>query len=375
MRIAIDLRSLHTGRLSGVENYILNVVEYLVSQDTENTYTLFYNSFKPVNVEHFHFVNSKVVATRIPNKLLNSSLSFFGYPKLEKLIGDFDCLFLPNLNPFALGQDKKLALTIHDISPVVTPEFYGPKDRIWHRLLKIKRAVQRADVIFSVSQYTKDDIVKTFGVSGDKIRVVYPGIDAKIFRRKLDEDGLRYVRNRYGLPGRYLLFINTLEPRKNLKGLLLAFENLKTNDHLVIAGKPGYGYGEVLNSIRNSKKAGYIHYLGYIDEADKPYLIAQAKALVYPSFYEGFGFQPLEAMALGVPVIASQVSSLPEVSGDAALLVNPYNISDLTEAMESLVSSSEMREKLREKGFARVENFKWQKAAKKILEGLKELQK
>lgn len=373
MRIAIDLRSLHTGKLSGVENYILNVVEYLVSHDKNNTYTLFYNSFKPVDVEHFHFVNSKVVATRFPNRLLNSSLAWFQFPTFEKLIGDFDCLFLPNLNPFVLGPKKKLALTVHDISPIVTPEFYGPKDKLWHKFLRISRAIQRADIIYAVSEFTKNDILKKFDVAPEKISVVYPGIDTKIFRQNLEEEKLRAVRNTYGLPGKYIFFINTLEPRKNLKGLLLAFENLKESEHLVIAGKPGYGYKEVLRLIKASKKSRYIHYLGYVEESDKPYIMAQARALVYPSFYEGFGFQPLEAMALGVPVIASQVTSLPEIVGDAGLLVNPYNTADLTSAISSMLNSEGLRKEFINKGLERVKNFKWQNTAEQILKGFESL--
>lgn len=373
MKIAIDLRSLHTGKLSGIENYILNVVEYLLARDTKNTYTLFYNSYKPVNVEHFHFVNSTVVKTRVPNRLLNASLSFLGRPVFEKLVGDFDCLFLPNFNPFALGAGKKLAVTVHDISPLVTPEFYGAKDRLWHKILKIRQTLQRADIIFAVSEFTKKDIVRHFGINPQKISVVYPGVDKKFFHPGISDARKREVRNIYGLPGKFLLFINTLEPRKNLSGLLEAFEKINSDVHLVIAGKGGFGHKELLERIEKSKKHRKIHYLGYIEEADKPFIISLASALIYPSFYEGFGFQPLEAMSLGVPVVTSQVTSVPEIVGDAAVLINPYNISDIAGAIDSVLTNEALRKQLVEKGFARAKFFDWQKTAEQILSGFESL--
>lgn len=367
MRIAIDLRSLHTGKLSGIENYILNVVEYLLLNDKENNYTLFYNSFKPVNAEHFHFVNSTIVKTRIPNKIFNATVSLFGYPKFEKIIGDFDCLFLPNFNPFSVGSTKKLAVTVHDISPFITPQYYKFKDRIWHKVLKIPKVLNRADVIFAVSNYTKNDLIRYFGVPEEKIKVVYPGIEKKVFKTNLSVDMQRQVRNEYGLPAKYILFINTLEPRKNLLGLIEAFENIKDEKaHLVIAGKPGYQSEKSFMAMKKSKKKNRIHYLGYIEERDKPYIMSLASALAYPSFYEGFGFQPLESMALGVPVVTSSVTSLPEVVGDAGLLVNPYNISDIAKALDTALNNEVTRGELIKKGFERVKFFDWQKTSEQI---------
>ena len=322
MKIAIDLRSLSSGSISGVENYCLNLLESLLALDKKNHYILFYNSFSPLSGDGFHFVNSKVITTRWPNKILNLGLKLNAV-SLEKLIGDFDMLFMPNLNQFNIGMGKKLAITVHDLSPIVTPEFYDIKRRVWHKFLNYKKAFERANVLFAVSEYTKQDLIRIFNINPQKIKVAYPGVDHSVFHPELEQAENRGLRNSFGLPGEFILFLNTIEPRKNLAGLIKAFEQYNGSAHLVIAGRLGLKYSNDFKLIKNSKKSAKIKYIGYIEEQHKPALIKLAKVLVYPSFYEGFGFQALEAMAVGTPVIASEVTSLPEVVGGAGLLVNP----------------------------------------------------
>lgn len=372
MKIAIDLRSLQSGRLSGVENYTLNLLERLLPFDSQNSYTLFYNSWGKSNLPDLHFVNSQMRQTRYPNKILNLGLKF-GLTKLEKLAGNFDCLFMPNLNQFNIRSKAKLALTVHDLSPVVTPEFYNFKRRLWHKFLNYSKAFARADIIFAVSEFTKQDLVKIFNIPEGKIKVIYPGIDKNVFNPEIKIEKLREVRNIYSLPGDFILFLNTIEPRKNLVNLIKAFENLNGPEYLVIAGKRGWKENEIFRTIAKSPKRSRIKYIGYVEEADKPALIKMAKILAYPSFYEGFGFQPLEAMAVGTPTIVSQVTALPEVVGGASLLINPYNIVDLTKAMEEILNSEDLRKKLVAKGMTRVSEFNWDTSAKKVLEELNKL--
>ncbi len=365
MKIAIDLRSLSSGSISGVENYIVNVLDHLLKHDKKNSYTLFYNSWKNNFPGEFHYINSEVRRTFIPNKILNVAFKA-GAINLERLVGSFDWLFMPNLNQYHITAQAKLAITVHDLSPVVAPEFYNLQRRVWHTFLNYKKAFQRANVIFAVSEYTKNDIVRLFGIPREKIKVIYPGITI-IGQGILSQDYLREVRNRLGLPGDYFLFVNTIEPRKNVSNLIRAFEQLSGSQSLLIVGKPGWKYRRIFREIRSSKKSAKIKYMGYISEADKPAVMRLSRALVYPSFYEGFGFQPLEAMSLGVPTIVSSVTSLPEVVQNASLLVNPYQVPEIVRAMEVVSENEHLRQQLITKGYARSKEFDWNKTAEQIL--------
>ncbi len=373
MNIAVDLRSLQSGRLSGVENYTLNLLDALLAMDKENRYTLFSNRFlgqsRPALADNFHFINAKTVRARYPNRLLNLGLMLRAV-RLESLTGDFEVLFMPNLNQFNIRSSAKLAITVHDLSPVITPEYYDVKRNLWHKLLGFKRAFARADLIFAVSEYTKLDLIRLFKIPEQKIRVIYPGIDQKIFQPKIPVERLRAARNAYGLPGDYILFLNTIEPRKNLSGLLRAYELLRHPTDLVIVGRKGWKFRAIFREIAASKKSAHIKYIGYLEERDKPAVISLARGLVYPSFYEGFGFQPLEAMACGVPVLASQATSLPEVAGGAALLADPHNPDDIRRGIELLLTNESLRERLIAKGLEWVKKYTWQKTADQVLAGL-----
>lgn len=373
MNIAVDLRSLQSGSVSGVENYTRNILSSLLKQDSQNQYKLFLNRFfrgEEELLQDLSFVNSKIIKTKYPNKLLNLGL-MTGNINLEKLLGDFNWIFLPNLAQYRVGPNAKVAITVHDISPVLVPEFYDTKRRLWHFLLNYKKSLTRANVIFAVSEWTKNDLVKYFGLPEEKIKVIYPGIDLKVFNHSLGTEKLRETRNRLSLPGSFLLFLNTIEPRKNLTNLLKAFEKLKSPEtYLVIAGKAGWKYKKIFKEIRKSEKTHKIIYLGYVEEADKPALIKLARALVYPSFYEGFGFQPLEAMAMGTPSLSSQVSAIPEVCGRASLGINPYNIDEIRRGLETVLYSEPVRADLITEGFKTVQKYNWQTAASQILKSI-----
>jgi glycosyltransferase involved in cell wall biosynthesis len=286
---------------------------------------------------------------------------------LNKIIGPTDCVFLPNLNQFHLDKKTKLFLTVHDLSPAITPGFYNLKRRLWHSFLNYREAFFRAQAIFAVSQHTKLDLVRLYGVSEHKVHVVYPGVDSAALLTAATPTGLRQTRNKYLLPVKFFLFINTIEPRKNLEGLLKAFENLRSDTELVIAGKKGWSHSKIFDLIEKSPKKNRIRYLGYVSEQDKAALVKMAEAVVYPSFYEGFGFQPLEAARLGTPVIMSGLTSLPEVLGGGALMVNPYNHTEILEALETILSNPELRTNLLKKAEELSEGFSWQKSAKQIL--------
>ncbi len=368
MKIAIDLRSLSSGSISGVENYIVGLLDRMLAMDHKNEYVLFYNAFARSKSEDFHFVNSKTIKTSWPNKLLNAAL-MLNAVKMEKFTGPIDWLFLPNLNQFSINPQTKLAITVHDLSPVVTPEFYDSRRRLWHKFLNYKKAFARANIIFAVSDFTKTDLIRIFGIPEKKIVVAYPGLGNN-YAAGYSDASLKQTRNSYDLPGNYLLFLSTIEPRKNLGSLIKAFELLETNTNLVIVGRKGWKYRPIFNQIKKSPKSAKIKYIGYISEQDKPKIIKLAQAVVYPSFYEGFGFVPVEAMSLGVPVVASSVTSIPEVVANSGLLVNPYNIIEIKKALEQVLINDSLRNSLTEKGLVRAKEFNWEKTAQIILNSL-----
>lgn len=363
MNIAVDLRSLHTSEFSGVESYTVNVLEKLLTADRDNSYTLFYNGFKEKRFEYLHYINAKFKQTRYPNRLLNLAIKLTDHPHLEKLIGPCDVLFLPNWNLCAVDPKTKVVLTVHDLSPLLLPEMYNAKARMWHSFINIRKLVKRADSIIAVSEHTKQALMEVLSVPEKKITVAPLGVDQESFNPHLEIDQLRAIRNQYGLPGDFLLFVGTIEPRKNLLNIIEAFDRLDDSAHLVIAGKWGWKYGQILKRIESSPKRRLIKLVGYIPESDKPYVMKLARAFVWPSLYEGFGLPVLEAMAVGTPVLTSQVTSIPEVTGDAALLVNPYNISDIAVGMKTVLRNEILRERYIAKGIERSRHFNWNGAA------------
>jgi glycosyltransferase involved in cell wall biosynthesis len=207
-------------------------------------------------------------------------------------------------------------------------------------------------------------LIKEFGIDPQKIEVGLLGIDHDRYHSNLSVKSMRHVRNIYNLPGEFILFVGTLEPRKNLSSLIKAFEALGSDQTLVIAGKLGWRYSEVMRLIADSPKHKQIMYLGYIPEEHKPALIKLARVFAWPSLYEGFGLPVLEAMAVGTPVLTSSVTSLPEVVADSALMVNPYNVSEIARGLKALLNDQAVRENYIQKGLERSKNFTWQHTAK-----------
>ncbi len=345
--------------------------------------------------------NVRLVATRYPNKLFNAGIKLFGWPRLDRMLlrvrptppchplpvrqagparGDFgddniqypisnniDVFFSPNLNFISVGLNTKFVLTIHDLSFEFFPEFYSLKQRLWHKAVNPRKQCRRADLILTPSENTKRDIVDYYGINPDKIRVIYPGL-SPVFQEKI----LNIVRKKYALPENYILFLGTAENRKNIIGLIKAFEMFNIqysifNISLVIAGPQGCGYEEILQYAQKSPCKDKIKFIGYIDAADKPALYAGATLFVYPSFYEGFGFPVLEAMAAGAPVITSNRSSLPEITGPAAYLIDPNNPNQIARAMAELLTNHNLRNLQIKNGLARAAHFSWQKTAEHFL--------
>jgi len=235
---------------------------------------------------------------------------------------------------------------------------------------QIDRAVRRADQIIAVSESTRRDLVKMLGAPEDKLSVIYEAADP-LFQPEERAVALQQVQTSYDLPPEFILFVSTIEPRKNVTGLLRAYRRLRDDyrltPDLVLAGAPGWLCDDVYRLVETLHLKPHCHFLGRVHACDLLHLYNAALCLVHPAFYEGFGLTPLEAMACGTPVIVSNVSSLPEVVGDAALLVDPHNDEEITVALWRVLTDTALRAELRAKGLQRAAAFSWQRAAEQTM--------
>ncbi len=369
MRIGVDIRVLMDARYSGVSEFACNLLERMLEADRMNSYCLYYNSRTDISARMpvFASPNVRIIWRRIPNKLLNYSLFLpFGRPRIDR-VTQSDIFYMPHYNFIGLSPEAKLVLTIHDLSFLRSPGFFSPRKNIWHSLVNIRKLARRASRIAAVSENTRRDVIELCGIDEERTAVIYPGL-GKEFELSPGPEELARVKARYSLPGKFILFLGTIEPRKNIAGLIRAFSIFRAEADsgdikLVIAGGDGWSTKPTYQAWQESEFREDIFFKGYVEKDDKPALYRLANLFVYPSFFEGFGFPPLEAMACGTPVIASAVSSLPESAGAAALLVNPYDDEEIAFAIKNMLADNSLRERYIAKGREHAGNFSWDKAA------------
>ncbi|MDO8565693.1 MAG: glycosyltransferase family 1 protein [Candidatus Moranbacteria bacterium] len=377
MRIGIDIRCLAEGKRTGVEEYTLALLEGLFLRDTENEYVLFFNAWRKTHLDFgwvTKYPNVTLKIFRFPNKLLNLSLWYLRFPKLDKLLGGTDIFFLPNLNFASVSRKTRLVVTAHDLSFELFPETFSFKRRLWHFFINFRRLALSADKVIAISQSTKDDLMAQYGVSGEKIIVIQSGIGKQFHVMSRNDQELLRVKEKYHLPYKFILSLATFEPRKNILALIKAYEALLRLGHtaldkyaLVIAGTRGWKNEEVFATIAHSPYREKILLPGFIADADKAALYNLASVFVYPSLYEGFGFPPLEAMACGVPVIVSHSSSLPEIVGNAGVLIDPYQPDELLQALHQVLTDQELTDTLHKKSETRATLFSWEKTVEETL--------
>lgn len=276
--------------------------------------------------------------------------------------------FFSNFVPYRVKG--KVVVTVHDLLYLRYPEAVeGKYLKIFRE--ELQRSLDRADRIIAVSEFTKKEIIDYFKINPEKIVVVYNGVDTEKFKGGISHQKSFEIREKYNLPENFFLHVGTLQPRKNLERLVEAYyeygKQKDSESHLVLAGAKWHKFEGVFKKIRDFGLEGEVHFIGYVEEKDKPYLYKLARALVFPSFYEGFGIPPLEAMATGIPVLASRSSAIPEVVGDAAYLFDPYSIGEITRALIEISRNKSLAEELVQKGRIRCELFSWEKSAEKIL--------
>ena len=348
MQILADIRLLGRGGASGIEEYTKNLLRALLAADQKNTYTLFYNGFKKFSISNFQFprlfedearsdghrsgnFQTKVIDWRRPNKIFDFSARFLNFPKIDRFIKT-DLVFSPHFNVLKTAKAPRV-ITFHDLSFLHHPYFFSQKQRFWHWLQGIKEQARAADKIIAVSEFTKQDLVDFFQILPEKISVIYSGI-ADEFQKLRSCDDLRIA----GRP--FILYLGTLEPRKNVTAIIRAFNILKADPNfrdwqLVIAGRPGWLFKNILKEAGLSAWRDDIIFKGAVSGDERVLLYNLARVFVYPSFFEGFGFPPLEAQACGCPTVAADRTSLPEILRDSALLVNPWKVEDLAGAIKT----------------------------------------
>lgn len=355
----------------GIGRYVRELVSALARQDSITLYKLFVSgasvSQRPLSLNK----NFVWKPTSIPPKWLARVWYRVGIPlPIECFVGKIDLYHATDfVLPPTLPATRTL-LTVHDLSFVRVPEAASPNLKAYLDQV-VPSSVKRADHILADSEATRNDLIELYGVVEDHITVLLSGVDAR-FKNICDSDFLMTTRNKYGLGTTpYIFSIGTVQPRKNYGRLIQSLAHLRSSGYdinLVIAGGRGWLEDPIYENIRTNKMEKYVHFIGFADEVDLPALYSAAYCFAFPSLYEGFGLPVLEAMACGTPVITSNVSSLPEVAGDAAIMIDPYDVDALTHALRQLLGDQELYQTLIKKGFERAKLFTWEKSARQLRE-------
>lgn len=281
-------------------------------------------------------------------------------------------------SPFSytpFGIHIPTTVTIHDLRSFHDAEFYsGVRARFLNYV--IQRSANRAARVIAISDYTRNDIIQTLKIPGEKVIKIYQGFESATFQKKYTETEIRKINEKYHLPEKYILSVGHLEPRKNYNRLLEAFAILKNKDHiphkLIIVGQENWLFESIFRDVERLGLKSAVQFVGFVIPEDLPALYQLADIFVLPSVFEGFGFPPLESMAAGTPVACSNVTSLPEVCGDAAVLFDPYNIADMRLKMRQLLEDESLKKSLVKKGFENLNRFSWKECAEKTAQVLNE---
>ncbi len=369
LTIGIDASRAARARRTGTETYALELINALPRFIGPNQILRLYTPYLP---QHKNWPDAPQVETRVipwPRLWTHMRLA------VELVQHPPDVLFVP-AHVLPLTCPVPAVVTVHDLGYHHYPQAHRPLDR---RYLKwsTRRHTHVARHIIADSQATKDDLVNLYGADANRISVVYLGRNESL-SPVTNGDILAQTKTHYGIAGDYLLYLGTLHPRKNLVRLVEAFHaaipSLPPGQQpikLVIAGQKGWLYDEIFARVKSLGLTERVIFTGYVPDADKPALLSGALAYVFPSLFEGFGLPVLEAMACGTPVLTSNISSLPEVAGNAALLVNPHDTAEISCGLVELAGNADLRHRLVERGFRQITKFSWDTTATEILEILK----
>jgi glycosyltransferase involved in cell wall biosynthesis len=360
MKIAIDIRSA-AGEKAGKGWFTFNIVRNLLKIDRKNEYILYCSDFV-AGFEEFKNAKQKRISGKGILWHINTAIDIYK----EKA----NMFFAPTsfIIPILLPKSIKSIIVVHDLVAFLSPKTHNKKAVFVEKLL-LKTALKKAYKIVAVSKNTKKDVMEKFDTDEQKIEVIACAAGGEY--GKIKEEILKEFAKKTNLPEKFFLAVGTIEPRKNYVNLVKAFALIKErfpDYYLIIVGKNGWDFTPVYEEIKRNYLQKYVHVLGYLSEKSLVNLYNLAEALVFPSFYEGFGIPPLEAMKSHCAVISSCTSSLPEVVGDAALLVDPNSPSQIAEAMVKITTDKDLKNTLIEKGLKQSEKFSWEASADKLYE-------
>lgn len=373
MHIAIDASRAVSKNWGGPENYSYYLIRALGEVDSKNKYTLYVNAHPPRALTR----NPNFEIKHIPLPRLWTQVGL----ALESFFTPADILFIPaHTIPFLRRPSIKTVVTIHDLAAEYLEDFYRFPGRLYLNKLT-EYCAHHATRIIAVSNSTKNDLIRLLGIDERRIRVIYEGYDKELFKPSSEKE-IQAVKDRYKIEGSYILFVGTIQPRKNLVRLIDAFCRLlrttiikepKANLKLVLVGKRGWLCDEIYAKPRKLGIENQVLFLGHIPDDDLAVLLSGAVVLAYPSLYEGFGLVILEAMACGTAVVTSKVSSLPEASGGVAVLVDPYSVDEICQALRKVLEDKDLRLKLQWKGLNWAKNFSWKRTAGETIRVFEEI--
>lgn len=394
MRIGIDCRTILNpgyGEAAGVGHYTFFLVSNLLKIDKENEYVLFFDNLL-----------SKNAAEEMVSGALNVKIKFFPFHQYKHYL---PFAFSHLLTSGAIEKEKldvfhspaytlplayhgKSIVTVHDLAIYKNPKWFPGKfllGQSFSTKTLVPKSLKKADKIIAVSENTKKDITEIFKIDPGKVEVIYEGVEFRNLPKKSEttcgvesEVCFEDLKIKYGLKNNYVLFLGTIEPRKNIVALIRAFcdlisrdKNLEKKYQLILAGAKGWKYEKVFKEmgecLKNLGDKGEVKYIGYVPGREKFSLMRGAACFVFPSFYEGFGLPVLEALSLGVPTITSDRASLPEIAGQAAILVDPGKVSEISGALGKILVDKNLREELGKRGTEQARKFSWKKCAEETL--------
>ncbi|WP_139905726.1 glycosyltransferase family 4 protein [Clostridium thermarum] len=369
MRVAIDARGVNWYKGTGIGTYTDNILSQLLNIDQENYYHIYWSGD---DYERLNAPNSKIIMTSkkhhrffqqnyIPSNLSKEKIDVYHVPQ----------------NGIGLSENItcKKVITVHDLIPYIMPETVG-RGYLLKFLKEVPNIIENTDAIITVSNWSKRDILKFFPIEEDKVFVTPLATDMKY--KPLDKEWCRYmIEKKMNIKKPYILYIGGFSPRKNVRSLIMAFSkvypNLNKDYVLVITGSLRDEGNSLKELCSNLQIYSQVVFTGFVEEDMLPILYNGAELFVYPSYYEGFGLPPLEAMSCGTPVITSNVSSIPEVVGDAGILIDPYDTTNLMEALVNTLSDEKLKEHLSQAGLNRAAQYSWKRTAAETLEVYKKI--
>jgi glycosyltransferase involved in cell wall biosynthesis len=369
MRVAIDARKLHD---FGIGTYTRNLLRHLARLDRDNEYVLLCHE-PDLGLAEVLGPNFRTVLEPSPNYSVREQIHVPWVLHREKP----DVFHAPHyVLPPAIPIRCRSVVTIHDCIHLMFPQYLPNRAAYVYAKASMWMAARRSDRILTVSEASKRDIIHFFNVRPEKIVVVYNAIDERFRMTPADEDVAR-VRERYQLNHRFVLYAGNIKPHKNLVRLIEAFDKLRTSGFedlkLLIIGDEISKLPALRRAVHTHKLHKHVRFLGFLPDETLAILYRLTAVFVFPSLYEGFGLPPLEAMACGAPVVTSNVSSLPEVAGDAAVLVDPYDVDSIVEGMRRVLTNPALAEDLRRKGRERAREFSWERSVARTRELYQEL--